>query len=125
HSNYDIDLFQNLLKAAARATGCEDLESQSLRVIADHIRSASFLITDGVVPSNEGRGYVLRRIIRRALRHGHQLGQSEPFFHTLVAALVTEMGDAYPELRREQPRVEKSLLVEEEQFGRTLAAGMK
>lgn len=125
HSNYEIDLFQNLLKAAARATGCDDLENKSLRVIADHIRSAGFLITDGVVPSNEGRGYVLRRIIRRALRHGHQLGQSRPFFHTLVQALVDEMGEAYPELAREQGRVEKALLAEEEQFGRTLAAGMK
>ena len=125
HSNYEIDLFQALLKAAAAATGCDDLENKSLRVIADHIRSASFLITDGVVPSNEGRGYVLRRIIRRALRHGHQLGQDKPFFHTLVAALVEQMGDAYPELRREQARVEKALLAEEEQFGRTLAAGMK
>ena len=125
HSNYEIDLFQALLKAAARATGCDDLENKSLRVIADHIRSASFLITDGVVPSNEGRGYVLRRIIRRALRHGHQLGQDKPFFHTLVAELVAQMGDAYPELRREQARVEKALLAEEEQFGRTLAAGMK
>ena len=113
HSNYEIDLFQALLKAAAQATGCDDLENKSLRVIADHIRSASFLITDGVVPSNEGRGYVLRRIIRRALRHGHQLGQDKPFFHTLVAALVAQMGDAYPELRREQARVEKALLAEE------------
>ena len=125
HSNYEIDLFQNLLKAAAKATGCNDLEEKSLRVIADHIRSAGFLITDGVVPSNEGRGYVLRRIIRRALRHGHKLGQDKPFFHTLVQALVDEMGDAYPELAREQARVEKALLAEEEQFGRTLAAGMK
>ena len=125
HSNYEIDLFQNLLKAAAKATGCDDLEEKSLRVIADHIRSAGFLITDGVVPSNEGRGYVLRRIIRRALRHGHKLGQDKPFFHTLVQALVDEMGDAYPELAREQARVEKALLAEEEQFGRTLAAGMK
>ncbi|MFP1679224.1 alanine--tRNA ligase [Alloalcanivorax sp. C16-2] len=125
HSNYEIDLFQNLLKAAAGATGCDDLEEKSLRVIADHIRSAGFLITDGVVPSNEGRGYVLRRIIRRALRHGHKLGQDKPFFHTLVRALVDEMGDAYPELAREQARVERALLAEEEQFGRTLAAGMK
>jgi len=125
HSNYEIDLFQNLLKAAAKATGCDDLENKSLRVIADHIRSAGFLITDGVVPSNEGRGYVLRRIIRRALRHGHQLGQDRPFFHTLVQALVDEMGAAYPELAQEQARVEKALLAEEEQFGRTLAAGMK
>ncbi len=125
HSNSAIDLFQNLLKAAAKATGCDDLEEKSLRVIADHIRSAGFLITDGVVPSNEGRGYVLRRIIRRALRHGHKLGQDKPFFHTLVQALVDEMGDAYPELARDQARVEKALLAEEEQFGRTLAAGMK
>ena len=125
HSNYEIDLFQALLQAAAKATGCEDLEEKSLRVIADHIRSASFLICDGVIPSNEGRGYVLRRIIRRALRHGHKLGQDKPFFSTLVGALVEQMGDAYPELAREQARIEKALLAEEEQFGRTLAAGMK
>ncbi|MCG8394427.1 MAG: alanine--tRNA ligase [Pseudomonadales bacterium] len=125
HSNYEIDLFQALLKAAAQATGCNDLEEKSLRVIADHIRSASFLICDGVIPSNEGRGYVLRRIIRRALRHGHKLGQDKPFFSTLVGALVEQMGDAYPELAREQARIEKALLAEEEQFGRTLAAGMK
>ncbi|MEQ3636532.1 alanine--tRNA ligase [Alcanivorax sp.] len=125
HSNYEIDLFQALLQAAAKATGCTDLEEKSLRVIADHIRSASFLICDGVIPSNEGRGYVLRRIIRRALRHGHKLGQDKPFFSTLVAALVAEMGEAYPELGREQARIEKALLAEEEQFGRTLAAGMK
>jgi alanyl-tRNA synthetase len=130
HSNYEIDLFQALLRAAAKATGRDDLqapylENKSLCVIADHIRSASFLIADGVIPANEGRGYVLRRIIRRALRHGHQLGQDQPFFHTLVAALVAEMGAAYPELRREQARVEKALLAEEQQFGRTLAAGMK
>ncbi|WP_231884092.1 alanine--tRNA ligase-related protein, partial [Alcanivorax sp. HI0044] len=91
----------------------------------DHIRSASFLICDGVIPSNEGRGYVLRRIIRRALRHGHKLGQDKPFFSTLVTALVEQMGEAYPELGREQARIEKALLAEEEQFGRTLAAGMK
>ncbi|KZY29358.1 alanine--tRNA ligase [Alcanivorax sp. HI0083] len=125
HSNYEIDLFQALLKAAATATGCTDLEEKSLRVIADHIRSASFLICDGVIPSNEGRGYVLRRIIRRALRHGHKLGQDKPFFSTLVTALVEQMGEAYPELGREQARIEKALLAEEEQFGRTLAAGMK
>src|SRR5690606_12971858 len=94
-------------------------------VIADHIRSASFLICDGVIPSNEGRGYVLRRIIRRALRHGHKLGQDKPFFSTLVAALVAQMGQAYPELVREQARIEKTLLGEEEQFARTLNAGMK
>lgn len=125
HTNYDIDLFQTLLSAAASATGCDDLQEKSLRVIADHIRSASFLIADGVIPSNEGRGYVLRRIIRRALRHGHKLGQEKPFFSTLVAALVAEMGEAYPELVRERGRIEKTLLAEEEQFGRTLAAGMK
>ena len=125
HSNYEIDLFQALLKAAAKATGCNDLEEKSLRVIADHIRSSSFLICDGVIPSNEGRGYVLRRIIRRALRHGHKLGQDKPFFSTLVAALAEQMGEAYPELVREQARIEKALLAEEEQFGRTLAAGMK
>lgn len=125
HSNYEIDLFQALLQAAAKATGCSDLEEKSLRVIADHIRSTSFLICDGVIPSNEGRGYVLRRIIRRALRHGHKLGQDKPFFSTLVSALVAQMGEAYPELAREQARIEKALLAEEEQFGRTLAAGMK
>ncbi|AFT71364.1 Phosphoserine aminotransferase, Methanosarcina type [Alloalcanivorax dieselolei B5] len=125
HSNYEIDLFQALLKAAAEATGCQDLEEKSLRVIADHIRSASFLICDGVIPSNEGRGYVLRRIIRRALRHGHKLGQDKPFFSTLVTALVAQMGQAYPELVREQARIEKALLTEEEQFARTLNAGMK
>ena len=125
HSNYEIDLFQALLQAASKATGCQDLEEKSLRVIADHIRSASFLICDGVIPSNEGRGYVLRRIIRRALRHGHKLGQDKPFFSTMVSALVEQMGEAYPELGREQARIEKALLAEEEQFGRTLAAGMK
>ncbi|AJD48647.1 phosphoserine aminotransferase, Methanosarcina type [Isoalcanivorax pacificus W11-5] len=125
HSNYEIDLFQALLKAAAKATGTRDLEEKSLRVIADHIRSASFLICDGVIPSNEGRGYVLRRIIRRALRHGHKLGCEKPFFHTLVGALVEQMGEAYPELRAQQARIEKALLAEEEQFGRTLAQGMK
>ena len=125
HSNYEIDLFQALLKAAADATGTSNLEEKSLRVIADHIRSASFLICDGVIPSNEGRGYVLRRIIRRALRHGHKLGQEKPFFHRLVAALAAQMGDAYPELRDNQPRIEKALLAEEEQFARTLADGMK
>ena len=125
HSNYEIDLFQALLKAAAEATGCRDMEEKSLRVIADHIRSAGFLICDGVIPSNEGRGYVLRRIIRRALRHGHKLGQDKPFFHKLTKALVAEMGVAYPELKKEQARIEKALLSEEEQFARTLADGMK
>jgi alanyl-tRNA synthetase len=125
HSNYEIDLFQALLRAAAKATGTEDLEEKSLRVIADHIRSSAFLICDGVLPANEGRGYVLRRIIRRALRHGHKLGQEKPFFHKLVAALVAEMGEAYPELTDAQSRIEKALLAEEEQFGRTLADGMR
>jgi alanyl-tRNA synthetase len=125
HSNYEIDLFQSLLKAAARAVGSDDLTHKSLRVIADHIRSCSFLITDGVMPSNEGRGYVLRRIIRRAIRHGNKLGASEPFFHTLVAALVAEMGDAYPELVAQQDQVERVLLKEEQQFARTLDNGMR
>src|SRR5690606_27309933 len=98
HSNYEIDLFQALLRAAASVTGCQDLEEKSLRVIADHIRSCSFLIAHGVLPSNEGRGYVLRRIIRRAIRHGHKLGQDKPFFHKLVASMVEQMGDAYPDL---------------------------
>tara|TARA_R110001592_G_scaffold363341_1_gene684433 strand:- start:56608 stop:59208 length:2601 start_codon:yes stop_codon:yes gene_type:complete len=124
HSNYEIDLFQALLKAAAKATGTSDLENKSLRVIADHIRSCSFLIVDGVVPSNEGRGYVLRRIIRRAIRHGNQLGQTQAFFHTLVAALVAEMGEAYPELVDAQVQVEKVLLKEERQFEKTLDKGM-
>ena len=125
HSNYDIDLFQNLIKAAAEVTGCGDLSSSSLKVIADHIRSCSFLIVDGVMPSNEGRGYVLRRIIRRALRHGHKLGQNDPFFHKLVATLVKEMGEAYPELAKAQADVERVLKLEEERFAETLDQGMK
>ncbi|MGR4069865.1 alanine--tRNA ligase [Billgrantia sp. C5P2] len=124
HSNYEIDLFQNLLKAAAKATGHDDTTAPSLRVIADHIRSCAFLIADGVLPSNEGRGYVLRRIIRRAIRHGHKLGASEPFFHQLVAALDAEMGEAYPELREARSQIERILLKEEEQFARTLDHGM-
>ncbi|MEZ5530147.1 MAG: alanine--tRNA ligase [Porticoccaceae bacterium] len=124
HSNYEIDLFQALLKAAAKLTGTDDLENKSLRVIADHIRSCSFLIVDGVLPSNEGRGYVLRRIIRRAIRHGHKLGQDQAFFHQLVQALVTEMGAAYPELAQAQAQVEKVLLAEEQQFAKTLDNGM-
>lgn len=124
HSNYEIDLFQALLKAAAEITGTSDLENKSLRVIADHIRSCSFLIVDGVLPSNEGRGYVLRRIIRRAIRHGHKLGQTQTFFHKLVAALVAEMGEAYPELTKAQAQVEKVLLAEEQQFEKTLDKGM-
>ncbi|MFT5082365.1 MAG: alanyl-tRNA synthetase [Lentisphaeria bacterium] len=124
HSNYEIDLFQALLKAAAEATDTDDLSDKSLRVIADHIRSCSFLIADGVLPSNEGRGYVLRRIIRRAVRHGNKLGRSEPFFSTLVAALAAQMGEAYPELVTKQSQIEKVLLAEEEQFAKTLERGM-
>ena len=124
HSNYEIDLFQALLKDAAEKTGTQDLENKSLRVIADHIRSCSFLIADGVLPSNEGRGYVLRRIIRRAIRHGHKLGQKEAFFHKLVAGLAIQMGDAYPELNTLQAQIEKVLLAEEQQFEKTLDKGM-
>jgi alanyl-tRNA synthetase len=125
HSNYDIDLFQELIKAAARATGAKDLASSSLRVIADHIRACSFLVTDGVIPGNEGRGYVLRRIIRRAIRHGYKLGQKQPFFHKLVADLARVMGDAYPELRQSEKRVADVLKQEEERFAETLENGMK
>ena len=124
HSNYEIDLFQALLKSAAEVTGCTDLENKSLRVIADHIRSTSFLVIDGVYPSNEGRGYVLRRIIRRAVRHGHMLGAKIGFFHKLVASLVEQMGVAYPELVKLQAQVEKVLRLEEEQFAKTLDKGM-
>lgn len=124
HSNYEIDLFQALLSDAAKVTGCTDLENKSLRVIADHIRSTSFLIVDGVYPSNEGRGYVLRRIVRRAVRHGHMLGAQNGFFHKLVASLVEQMGDAYPELVKLQAQVEKVLRLEEEQFAKTLDKGM-
>ena len=124
HSNYEIDIFDALIKAAAEATGTSDLGNQSLRVLADHIRSCAFLIVDGVLPSNEGRGYVLRRIIRRALRHGHKLGVSEPFFYRLVAPLVAQMGEAYPELSRGQQRVEKALREEELQFAKTLDRGL-
>jgi len=124
HSNYEIDLFQNLIAAAAELTGCADRSEASLKVIADHIRSSSFLITDGVLPSNEGRGYVLRRIIRRAIRHGHKLGQREPFFHKLVAALAQDMGGAYPELARARDQVERVLRQEEERFAETLDQGM-
>jgi alanyl-tRNA synthetase len=148
HSNYEIDLFEHLIRAAAAATGTDTAEkpldgagsslkgvahgvhasrdvSSSLNVIADHIRSTAFLITDGVMPSNEGRGYVLRRIMRRALRHGHRLGVSDPFFHKLVAPLVEEMGEAYPELAKAQSRVEQVILQEEERFGETLDQGMR
>jgi len=124
HSNYEIDLFQSLLAAAAQATGSKDIDSKSLRVIADHIRSSTFLVCDGVLPSNEGRGYVLRRIMRRAIRHGHKLGQIKPFFYSLVPALVEQMGDAYPELKERQEQIAKVLLAEEEQFAKTLDKGM-
>ena len=127
HSNYDIDLFRALIAAVGRETGegVKAAGSASRRVIADHIRAASFLIVDGVLPGNEGRGYVLRRIIRRALRHGHKLGQTNPFFHRLISALAEQMGDAYPELVKAVPHVEKVLLQEEEQFARTLGTGME
>ena len=124
HSNYEIDIFQNLIKDTAELLECNDLEHKSLRVIADHIRSCSFLITDGVMPSNEGRGYVLRRIIRRAIRHGHKLEAKSFFFHKLVASLAEQMGAAYPELVQQQATIEKILRIEEEQFGRTLDRGM-
>ena len=125
HSNYEIDLFQYLIKAIADIAGETDLGKASLRVIADHIRSCSFLIIDGVLPSNEGRGYVLRRIIRRAARHGHKLGINEPFFYRLVEPLVKQMGEAYPELQKNQEQVERVLRQEEERFAETLEHGMK
>ncbi|CAA0083031.1 alanine--tRNA ligase [Zhongshania aliphaticivorans] len=125
HSNYEIDLFQNLIAATAGVLNVSDLEHTSLRVIADHIRSCAFLVSDGVMPSNEGRGYVLRRIIRRAARHGNKLGANAAFFHKLVAPLATEMGEAYPELLARQAQIEKVLLQEEEQFAKTLEQGMK
>ncbi len=125
HSNYEIDLFQTLIKSAAELTATENLENKSLRVIADHIRACSFLIVDGVLPSNEGRGYVLRRIIRRALRHGWMLGTRGEFFWRMVAPLVHEMGEAYPELAKSQDAVEKTLRQEEGRFGETLEHGMK
>ncbi len=124
HSNYEIDLFQSLLADIGEITGVKDLTNNSLRVIADHIRSCSFLIVDGVLPSNEGRGYVLRRIIRRAVRHGYQLGVKEVFFYKIVAGLVKVMGEAYPELKAKQSSVEKALRDEEQQFARTLENGM-
>jgi alanyl-tRNA synthetase len=124
HSNYEIDLFQSLIKAAARETHTADLASPSLRVIADHIRACSFLVTDGVIPSNEGRGYVLRRIARRAMRHGYKLGQKQPFFYKLVDDLAKEMGEAYPELLKAQERVTATLKQEEERFAETLETGM-
>jgi alanyl-tRNA synthetase len=124
HSNYEIDIFDALIKAAARETGCTDLNNKSLRVIADHIRATAFLVSDGVVPSSDGRGYVQRRIIRRAIRHGYKLGQKKPFFHKLVPTLVEMMGDAYPRLKADAARVMDVLRVEEERFFETLATGM-
>ena len=125
HNNYDIDLFQAIVQKAAALTGEKDLANSSLRVIADHIRSCAFMVVDGVLPSNEGRGYVLRRIIRRAIRHGYKLGQSQPFFYQLVPTLVSQMGDAYPELKKAQAEVERALRLEEERFAETLEHGMK
>jgi len=125
HSNYEIDLFQALIRRAAELTNTQDLENKSLRVIADHIRACSFLIVDGVLPSNEGRGYVLRRIIRRALRHGWMLGVRGSFFHKMVGALVEQMGEAYPELREKQAMVDAALRAEEERFAETLDQGMR
>ena len=125
HSNYEIDLFDQLIKAAARETGEQDLGNKSLRVIADHIRATAFLVSDGVIPSNEGRGYVQRRIVRRAIRHGYKLGQKTPFFHKLVKDLVALMGDAYPKLREDEKRITEVLKAEEERFFETLANGME
>jgi len=125
HSNYEIDLFDQLIKAAGRETGVTDLNNKSLRVIADHIRATAFLVSDGVIPSNEGRGYVQRRIVRRAIRHGYKLGKKTPFFHKLVADLVRLMGDAYPSLREQEQRITDVLKTEEERFFETLANGME
>lgn len=124
HSNYEIDIFQALIADAAKLVGTDDLENKSLRVIADHIRSCSFLVCDGVMPSNEGRGYVLRRIVRRAVRHGYQLGAKDVFFYKLVQSLINQMGEAYPELAEQKAIIEKVLRIEEEQFSRTLERGM-
>ncbi|WP_176509045.1 MULTISPECIES: alanine--tRNA ligase [Pseudomonas] len=125
HSNYEIDLFQNLLTAAAKAIGCSNDGQASLKVVADHIRSCGFLIADGVLPSNEGRGYVLRRIIRRACRHGNKLGAKGSFFYQIVAALAAEMGEAFPELKSQQAHIERVLKAEEEQFAKTLEQGLR
>ena len=125
HSNYEIDLFQHLLKASSEAIGCANDDNPSLKVVADHIRSCSFLIADGVLPSNEGRGYVLRRIVRRACRHGNKLGARGTFFHRIVAALAAEMGEAFPELKQQQAHIERVLKTEEEQFAKTLEQGLK
>src|SRR5262249_40857486 len=124
HSNYDIDLFKNLIRAAGELAGTKVLTSSSLRVIADHIRACTFLIVDGVTPSNEGRGYVLRRLIRRAIRQGYKRGIQEPFFYKLVGVLEHEMGHAYPELVRGRALAERVLEQEEERFAQTLANGM-
>jgi alanyl-tRNA synthetase len=124
HSNYEIDIFDALTKAASRETGEKDLNNKSLRVIADHVRATAFLVSDGVVPSNEGRGYVQRRIIRRAIRHGYLLGKKTPFFHKLVADLVLQMGEAYPRLKADEKRITEILKIEEERFFETLASGM-
>ena len=125
HSNYDIDIFQNLIRRAAELTGCGDLEQPSLKVIADHIRATVFLMVDGVLPANEGRGYVLRRIMRRAIRHGYKLGQKQPFFHKLVPTLIAEMGDAYPEIVLAEKDISAAILREEERFALTLEGGME
>ncbi|MEG1081385.1 MAG: alanine--tRNA ligase [Pseudomonas sp.] len=125
HSNYEIDLFRSLLEASAAAIGCKNEEQSSLKVVSDHIRSCGFLIADGVLPSNEGRGYVLRRIIRRACRHGNKLGATGSFFYKIVAALVAEMGEAFPELTQQQANIERVLKAEEEQFAKTLEQGLK
>jgi len=125
HSNYEIDLFDALIKAAAREVGTKDLSNPSLRVIADHIRATAFLVSDGVIPSNEGRGYVQRRIVRRAIRHGYKLGQKKPFFHKLVAELVRQMGAAYPRLKEQEQRITEVLKTEEERFFETLENGME
>ncbi|MHC8387875.1 alanine--tRNA ligase [Pseudomonas sp. MDT2-39-1] len=125
HSNYEIDLFKNLLSASAEAIGCSNGDQSSLKVVSDHIRSCGFLIADGVLPSNEGRGYVLRRIIRRACRHGNKLGATGSFFYKIVAALVAEMGEAFPELKKQQSNIERVLKAEEEQFSKTLEHGLK
>ncbi|MDR0210937.1 MAG: alanine--tRNA ligase, partial [Pseudomonas putida] len=125
HSNYEIDLFRSLLAAAAKAIGCSNDDQPSLKVVADHIRSCGFLIADGVLPSNEGRGYVLRRIIRRACRHGNKLGAKGSFFYQIVAALVAEMGEAFPELKAQQAHIERVLKTEEEQFAKTLEQGLR
>ncbi len=124
NSNYEIDLFRTLIAAVAKVTGATDLDNKSLRVIADHIRSCAFLVSDGVIPSNENRGYVLRRIIRRAIRHGNMLGAKDTFFYKLVAPLIEVMGPAADELKRQQSLVEQVLKTEEEQFARTLERGL-